>query len=235
MSQFRMSQPGEDAEPRLPRGSEAVQTLRKQLQSVERESVTLQRIASGLDDFVHQQEGRLTELEGELNDTALLYVAGEQFHAVLDAKYVLGYIRELLEQLLGAEVFVVYLRTGEASFQPIVSRGIPDEKLREGAVPFAPLEALIASGRPIIVEGRPLPSGTLETPVAAIPLLVQDRVVGAVLIAKLFAHKEGWAQADAQLMQLLSTRTGPTLLGAYLIRNQSDLLGTLAGLGASLR
>ena len=230
-----MSQPGEDAELRLPRGTEAVVTLRKQLERVERESVTLQRIASGLDEFVQQQEGRLTDLEQELNDTALLYVASEQFHAALDPKYVLRYIRELLEQLLGAEVFVVYLRTGEGSFMPIASRGVPPKELAEGPAPAGPLDAVMASGQPIIVQGRPLPSGTLGAPVAAVPLLIEDRPIGAVIIAKLFAHKEGWAQADQQLLALLSTRTGPLLLGAHLIRMQTDLLGTLAGLGESLK
>jgi hypothetical protein len=236
MSQYRISQPSEDAEVRLPRGSEAVQTLRKQLESVERESVTLQRIASGLDDFVNQQEGRLAELEQELNDTALLYVAGEQFHTALDPQQVLRHIRELLEQLLGAEVFAVYLRSGpgNSSVAVIASRGLSESQLADRSAVSGPLDAVLSSGKPIIVQ-QPLPSGSMSAPVATIPLLLEERTIGAVVIAKLFAHKERWAQVDAQLLSLLSTRTGPALLAAHLIRTQSDLLGTLAGLGESLK
>jgi hypothetical protein len=235
MNQFRSSQASEDGEARLPRGSEAVQTLRKQLERVERESVTLQRIASGLDDFVHQQEGRLAELEQELNDTALLYVASEQFHAALDPKHVAGYVRELLEQLLGAEVFVVYLRLGVGDFKPIVWRGITETELLGQPLPLGPLESAVASGRSNVVQGRPLPTGTLSTPIASVPLMLEERAVGALLIAKLFAHKEGWAPVDSQLLHLLSTRAAPALIAAHLIRTQSDLLGTLAGVGESLR
>lgn len=220
----------------MPRGREALHTLRKGLERVERERVTLQRIATGLDDFVRQQEGRLLELEQEINDTALLYVASEQFHAALDPKHVVRYVRELLEQLLGAEVFVVYLRSGAGNtLTPVASRGVADGELRSEPPRDGPLDAVMSTGRSIVVQGRPLPSGTLATPVAAVPLLLEERPIGAVVIAKLFAHKEGWGSADSQLLHLLSTRTAPALLAAHLIRRQSDLLGTLAGLGESLK
>jgi hypothetical protein len=149
---------------------------------------------------------------------------------------VLGYIRELLEQLLGAEVFVVYLRSGEGSaFVPIASRGVPEAELANMKPPEGPLDAVVANARPIVVQGRPLPSGTLSAPIAAVPLLLEGRTIGAVLIAKLFAHKESWAHVDQQLLSLLSTRTGPALLAAHLIRKQGDLMGTLAALGEGLK
>lgn len=236
MSEYRISQPGFEGDLRLPRGSEAVNPLRKGLERVEQESATLQRIASGLDEFVRQQEERLAELEQELNDTALLYVASEQFHAALDPKLIVKYVRELLEQLLGAEVFVLYLRSGDGkSYVPITSRGISEQELAAGPPAGGPLDAVVSSGRSIIVEGRPLPSGTLRAPIAAVPIMFEERCIGGLLLAKLFAHKESWGHNDQQLLQLLSTRTGPALVAAHLIRRQSDLLGTLAGLGESLK
>jgi len=223
-------------EPGVPRGTAALSPFRKGLEQIEQQSATLQRIAKGLDEFVRDQEGRLAELEQELNDTAMLYVASEQFHAALDPKQILKYVRELLEQLMGAEVFALYLRSGSGnSFVAVASRGVSDSELAQGPPRDGPFDSVIASGRPIIVQGRPLPSGTLSNPIAAVPIMVEERPIGALLLAKLFAHKEGWGQNDQQLLQLLSLRTGPALLAAHLIRRQSDLQGTLAGLGESLK
>jgi K+-sensing histidine kinase KdpD len=228
---------GEPPRP-MPRAGEAVQFLRQSLERVERERQGLMRVASSLDDFVRSQEARFSELEQELNDTALLYVASYQLQARDEPRAVLRQLYELLEQLIGVESFVMYLGTAEGSLTAVASRGVSERELASQRTNEAALADAFAKRAPVIVQQAPLPTGTLERPLALIPLLLGARVVGAISIVKLFAHKPSWASVDAQLLQLLATHAASALLAAHFVRQaeqRNDLLGTLRSLGEGLR
>jgi GAF domain-containing protein len=215
------------------RGGEAVQRMRQSLERVERERQGLVRVAASLEDFVRTQDARFAELEQELNDTALLYVASYQLQARDQPREVLRHLRELLEQLVGVESFALYLGGPEAKV--IASRGLPEAQLGPQRTDQGPLAQAYAKRTPILVE--PANAGTLAQPLAVVPLLLAERVVGAIAIVKLFPHKQAWASVDEQLLSLLATHAASALLAAHLVRQaqqQSDLLGTLANLGEGL-
>jgi GAF domain-containing protein len=219
----------------LARGGEAVQHLRHALERVQRESVGLVRVAASLEEFVRQQEGKYAELEQELNDTALLYVASYQLQARAEPREVLRHIRELLEQLVGVESFAMYLGGESGMVVPVASKGLSDTQLGALRANDATLHEAFTRRTPLMAEGDPLPKGSLATPLAVVPLVLGDRVIGAIVIATLFPHKATWAQVDQQLLHLLSSHAASSLVAAHLVQRQSDLLGTLAGLGESLR
>ncbi|HEX5661588.1 MAG TPA: GAF domain-containing protein [Polyangiales bacterium] len=223
----------EEARPAL-RGGEAVQRMRQSLERVDRERQGLVKVAASLEDFVRTQDARFAELEQELNDTALLYVASYQLQARDEPREVLRHLRELLEQLIGVESFALYLGGPEAKV--IASRGLLAAQLAPQRTDQGPLAPAYVKKAPILVEGEPLPTGTLSTPLAVVPLLLAERVVGAISIVKLFPHKQAWASVDVQLLNLLATHAASALLAAHLVRQaqQSDLLGTLATLGEGL-
>lgn len=226
-----------EATPRtLVRGGEAVQHMRQSLERVERERQGLMRVASSLDDFVRSQDARCADLELELNDTALLYVASYQLQARADPREVLRHLRELLEQLVGVESFAMYLGVGDA--KAVASRGVPESDLGLQRTTEGPLAAAYNKRTPMINESNPLPVGSVARPLAVVPLLLTERVVGAISIVKLFPHKPTWATVDMQLLGLLATHAAPALLAAYLVhqaQQQSDLLRTLANLGEGLK
>jgi GAF domain-containing protein len=217
------------------RGGEAVQHMRQSLERVDRERQGLMKVAASLEDFVRTQDARFAELEQELNDTALLYVASYQLQARHEPREVLRHLRELLEQLIGIESFALYLGGPEAKL--ITSRGLSDSQRGAMRTDQGPLATAYLKRAPVLVESRPLPAGSLSSPLAVIPLLLAERVVGAIVIVKLFPHKQTWATVDVQLFQLLATHAASALLAAHLVRQakqQSDLLGTLANLGEGL-
>jgi K+-sensing histidine kinase KdpD len=221
----------------LARGGEAVQQMRQSLERVERERQGLMRVASSLEEFVHSQDARFQELEQELNDTALLYVASYQLQARHEPRDVLRHLRELLEQLIGVESFVLFLGSAEGTVQPVASRAVPDTELVARRTSDEALAAAYAKRAPIITQEAPLPVGTLARPLAVVPLLLGEHVVGAIVVLKLFGHKTSWAQVDAQLLNLLATHAASALLAAQLVRQaqQSDLFGTFAKLGEGLK
>ena len=83
---------------------------------------------------------------------------------------------------------------------------------------------------PLMVDTDPLPKGSLATPLAVVPLVLGDKVVGAIVVATLFPHKSAWAQVDQQLLHLLSSHAASSLVAAHLVQRQSDYwaLGVLA-------
>lgn len=213
-------------------GRESLTDLR---QAIERESASLMRTAELLAAFVRQHDERYAELERELNDTALLYVASYQLHARDEPGEVLGHVRELLEQLVGAECFALYLGESSGMARPVMSRGLSGEELVMLRMADEPLLSAFTSRSPVLVEQSPLPKASLRAPLAVIPLMHGDRALGAIFVVKLFGHKVSWAQVDPQLFQLLSAHAGSALVAAHLYQTHPDLLGALAGLGESLK
>jgi K+-sensing histidine kinase KdpD len=221
----------------LAAGLQTVHQLRNTLEKFQEESVSLLRGASNLEEFIEQQESRYAELEQELNDTALLYVASYQLNSRREPKEVLRQVRELLEQLAGVEVFAVYIGSGEEDslLLPVSSRGIPLSELRPLRSHERPLDAACAGRCAVLSPQDPLGAGTLAAPLAVIPLLLGDRVLGAISVMKLFPHKSSWAQVDQQLFQLLASHGASALVAAYLYQRHSDVPGALAELGDSLK
>jgi hypothetical protein len=242
MNKPRSSEPVRAALAELPegayrpaRGEKAMQKLRESLSLIEQESAGLVRVAGSLDEYVRQQEGRFSDLEQELNDTALLYVASYQMQARTEPKAVLTQMRELLEQLVGAELFAVYLNTPGGVAVPIASRGMRPEDVMPLRTTDGPLQAANSAKAALMVEQDPLPRGTLAAPIATVPLLFRERSIGAVVILKLFDHKPTWARVDRQLFHLLAMHFGSSLVASHLYQKQTDLAETLVDLGESLK
>jgi hypothetical protein len=218
-------------------GLQTVHQLRHTLEKFQEESVSLLRGASNLEEYIEQQETRYVDLEAELNDTALLYVASYQLNSRREPKEVLRQVRELLEQLAGVEVFVVYIGSGGAGAPliPVTARGMSVSELPPLRPDERPLDAACAGRCAVLSPMAPITPGSLTAPLAVIPLLIGDRILGAILVVKLFPHKSEWAQVDQQLFQLLTTHGASALVAAYLYQQHSDVPGALAELGESLK
>jgi hypothetical protein len=83
---------------------------------------------------------RYVEVEEENNNLANLYVSSYQLHSTLDLTEVLRIITEIVINLIGAEVFAVYLvGRREAELLPVISEGwsssaFPKAKLGVGVL-----------------------------------------------------------------------------------------------------
>jgi hypothetical protein len=78
----------------------------------------------------------------------------------------------------------VYLLRENDIATVLVQEGLdeaPPVVVGEGAV-----GVVIATGKSRIVEGSPQPAGTLESPLAVIPLRVRERVLGAIVVVSVF-------------------------------------------------
>ena len=190
----------------------------------------LERRLATAESDVKELASRLVDSEHQGGRLMNLYVATYQLHATLDPAEVQATIAEIAINLLGAEQFVLLLRRDEG----------------EGCE-IALIEGLVDASSPLYGSetysgGDPMVDTTLRDGVlrlgptsdsralAAVPLRVQDEIVGALVLLKLFDHKPILRAEDRDLHDLLSAHAASALFAARLFATKDRKLRTLESL-----
>lgn len=195
--------------------------------------VDLERRLAAAEADVQELSSRLVDSEHHAGRLMNLYVATFQLHATLDPEEVQETIAEIAINLLGAERFVLLLRKEEEGTgnecEVAFSHGDDDA-----------FSGLYSGGR--YVGGDAMVDSTLEDGVlrigpeqgssalAAVPLRVQDSIVGALVLLKLFDHKPVLRPEDRDLLDLLSAHAASALFAARLFATKDRKLRTLESL-----
>lgn len=212
--------------------SDAIKDLIKKIDALETEHHELLSKSTTLAESSKRSEERTSEVEQELHDLANLYIASSHLHATLSVRGVVRHMRELLQQLLGAERYAIFVLRDPDRASVLVAEGIdPTTVIPVGE---GPIGTVIATGRSRVVEGPPQPPGTLESPLAIIPLRVRERVLGAIVVVSVFEQKERWAAVDHELLDLMGAQAGIALVSARLFAGVADARALLPGIDALL-
>lgn len=218
------------------KSDDAIRDLLRTIEALEKEKRSLLDKSSQLEQASRRYEGRYAAIEQELNDLANLYVASFQLHATLRPIHVIQHIKELLAQLVGAERFVLYLlRDDGKTAHPIAFEGVMESELSPISVGEGAVGKVCASGVSQVKQGEPLGQGTMEAPLAVLPMQVDSQTVGAIAIVSLLEQKVAWAQVDQELFHLLGSHAATALLSANLYSKQPDVLTALEGLAEALK
>ena len=195
---------------------ERVQELERRLATAESD---VKELASRLVDSEHQG-GRLMNL----------YVATYQLHATLDPAEVQATIAEIAINLLGAEQFILLLRKDDAADYEIALI----EGMYDGTQ--APYDGESYTGGDSMVDST-LKDGVLRLgptaeshALAAVPLRVQNEIVGALVLLKLLDHKPILRAEDRDLLDLLSAHAASAMFAARLFATKDRKLRTLESL-----
>ncbi len=164
---------------------------------------------------------RFHEMEEELSKLANVYVASYQLHSTLNLPSVVKHIKELLQQLVGAQRYGVFLADPTRRYLLLVaSEGIDPKRLArialgtgESAAPF--VERCFNTGRAEITQGE-LAKSSDRLPAAVIPLHFDDRVVGVISIYTVFPQKLEFNPVDFELFKMLGAHAASALAGALL-------------------
>jgi regulator of replication initiation timing len=205
------------------------QQLRRQLEEIKAQFEALNRenedFRQRYQDVEHQNENLLN-----------LYVSGYQLHSTLNEDAVITIIREILLNLVGAEVFAIWLLDATSGRMQLVS--VTDEcGLLEGAPARLPAERWVAlrSGEPwYVAAGAAVPPGE---PISCIALKLEERPVGVLAIYRLLEQKEGFTSLDQEILGLLAAQAAATLIGARTFTRGGVVLAWASaddGLGVAL-
>jgi transcriptional regulator with GAF, ATPase, and Fis domain len=174
---------------------------------------------------------RYIDVEEQNNNLANLYVASFQLHSTLDYQEVLQIILEIIINLIGGEVFAIYLLDEKAkTLNPEASEGvsiseIPQVSLGEGVI-----------GQTVLANESYFndnPSEDLKElyadPLVCIPLTIQDDVIGTLAIFRLLQQKVTFAPVDFELFTLLAGHAATAIFSSRLFTESKRKLSTYQG------
>lgn len=200
------------------------QAMRDLLRKIEQ----LERDKQALLSHVHEAEAvssrvnsHYREMEEELSNLAHLYVASYQLHSTLRLHRVVKHLKELLQQLVGAQDYGLYFADGEelVLIAKVGTRKAPirvalsaetDPNGAEGV-----LELAFLTGKSRIVEG-PLAGCSMTSPAAVVPMRFDDQIVGVIVVFTVFPQKQHFVAVDFELFKMLSAHAATALAGALL-------------------
>jgi GAF domain-containing protein len=160
---------------------------------------------------------RWTDVERRNNTLSSLYVAVSQLHCRLTHAEVLEALSEIIIGLIGCEELAVFGRVdGGETFRLLTSYGIDAEAYSE-VTTDQPLARLFAAGEIYVDGDRNEMAVDLDRPIAAVvPLLLDGRVTGGIVMLSFLSQKRELLDADYELFELLSTHAAIALYFASL-------------------
>jgi nitrate/nitrite-specific signal transduction histidine kinase len=171
---------------------------------------------------------RYREIEEENNLLANLYVASNQLHTTLDLPEVLRIVIEVVINLVGAEVFAIYLLDeSNGELRVVASEGMDEFEPQSPRIGEGPIGGALASGELFVAEqSSQVAPGT---PLVSIPLAVHDAPVGVIAVYSLLEHKERFTSLDRELFRLLAGHAATALFAARLHSQSERKLHTIQG------
>ncbi len=210
--------------------SDAIRELLRKIEGLECERATLvsqyEKAAAASVRWVDQY----SELESELANLANLYVASFQLHSSLKLDVTTCQIRELLGQLVGARSFAVYVVDSErAELLPVIAEGVPKLARVPIQADDGGLGETFATGLARIEHGE-LANGSLEHPVALVPMTVEGQVIGVLAIFTTLPQKPRFLHVDFELFKFFGAHAGIALACTRLFAEAGDKLPSFDGL-----
>ena len=197
------------------------------------------RLKQELDDFRKRLQGlekentefaeKYLQVEKESSNLASLYVASYQLHSSLDYDVVLQRINEILINLIGAERFAIYLYDPKTNAFTLVS-GEGVEERKGSKIPLADnfLSRIARSGELYLAQDVSS-AGDDDRPIAALPLVAQDELLGLLVIYKLLIQKDSFEPIDHELFDLLAGHAAIAVRAAQMHARSERKAATLEG------
>ena len=137
-----------------------------------------------------------------------VYIAANQLHSTLDFTAVVKMAEEILWNFVASPSFAIFLRDEKTGDLKLVGgQGIegrfPSDTLHE---PAGMMADALTDGMSLFVEGV-----TTADPLACVPLKIEERVVGLVVVYQIEEHKGGLTDLDKELFELLANQTATAM------------------------
>ncbi|HKK01060.1 MAG TPA: response regulator [Desulfuromonadales bacterium] len=226
----RKDQPQQAAQPKG--GDDGRQArIEKENAALSRENQRLHQRILELEEENREFAESLVQTEEINSNLSNLYIASSRLHSVLDRDEVMRIICEVVINFVGAEAFALLLldkegrelvyETGEG-FAPEVFPVIP---LGEGVIGSAVSEDRNYFQQKEVSTGSDDPLA----PLAAIPLRIHGRPMGALAVYRLFVQKEEFVSVDYQLFSLLAENAATALFSSTLYADSERKRETYRG------
>jgi GAF domain-containing protein len=155
-------------------------------------------------------------------------VASYQLHSTLDLAEVLRIIIEIVINLIGAEVFAVYLLDGhDEELKVVAAEGVDAARIPGCRLGSGALGKAVTSTETTCWDTTR--SDDYTKPIVVIPLQIQKRPMGAIAIFSLLQQKEGFSALDHELFNVLGGHAATAVFAARLYSQSERKLNTIQG------
>ena len=188
----------------------------------------LERRLEAAQDDQEELTSQLVEAENLAGKLMSLYVATYQLHVSLDPVEVQNAIAEIARDLLGASSFALLIKDDvEGGCEVALAQGVdPGHRFAgpryDGGDPL--VDATLRDG--VLRLEAPGAGAVL----AAVPLRVEDAIVGALVILDVLAHKTTPLSEDRDILDLLAAHAASALFAARVYSKTDRKLRTLQSL-----
>ncbi|MCU1229295.1 MAG: hypothetical protein JWO97_2179 [Acidobacteria bacterium] len=180
----------------------------------ERDGATqeLDRLRAKFDDVAQENEKYVTQyhqIEHHSSNLSNLYVASYQLHSSVDRRTILETIQEIVVNLIGSEEVAILEADSETGdFRMVASFGVDAARLNRANSGHAQIVKRIAAGELFIDDVAGYEEDALT---ALVPLKIEERVIGAIVVFRLLEHKQGLQPVDHELFELLAVHASTAL------------------------
>jgi hypothetical protein len=209
---------------------DAIRELLGTIEVLEKERSNLLERSRELEKTSEKYEDRYLQIERELNDLASLYVASFQLHGTLSPRRVLEHIGDLLDQFIGAKTSVLYIIHPERKVaEPVAWAKIEESMLKPVPLGEGIVGEVCLTGVPMIRHDTAA-GGTVEKPLAVIPVTAEGQTVGVISVIELLQQKQQWEALDEELFKLLGAHASSALIASNLYDRDKGPLVALDGI-----
>jgi len=196
---------------------DAIRDLIKKIEALEDEKRELLSQYRRAEEMTSNFDARFHEMEDDFANLANLFVASNSLHSSLSPRAVVRRIKEVLEQLVGAEQFGVYLSSsGGRVLSPIAVMGFGANAPSSEVLASGPVGEVARTGVARIDDEGDPSLGTLDKPPAVFPLQIDDNIIGVVAIFRSFGQKTKFSTVDFELFKLLGHHAAAALMSSGL-------------------
>lgn len=207
-----------------------VRILESELEAVNEQLEAQRKQFELIEDESREFGERYVKVERQNSDLISMYVASYRLHSTLRFDEVVEIIKEVVINMIGAEIFGVFIVDHDADVLEMIAHegldeiGEPRIAMGQGAV------GLTAETGELHLERRPGSAKlSFDKPLACFPLQVEDEIMGVIAIYKLLVQKDGFQQIDYELFTLLSGHAATALYGAKMFTISERKRSTLEG------
>jgi GAF domain-containing protein len=159
--------------------------------------------------------------EERLSTLATQFVAVASLHQAVDQTGVVAAVQEVVANLVGSEEFILFdVHSGSGRLTPLASCGVDTAAYSDLRLEDGPIGAA-AAGRSFVVSADAVPDRSGLT--AAVPLRIDQRVIGVLAIFRLLPHRPPLEDGDRDLLELVGTHAARALLFSRLYERAAPL------------
>ena len=204
--------------------------LKRRIEQLEQEKEDILEQVRAIEEENINFANRYVEVEAENNMLANLYIASYQLHSTLNFEDVVRVISDIIINLIGGEDFALYLLDEKVgTLEPIAAEGVPLKALPRVLQGQGIVGQACHKGENYVADVLLGPSDP-DRPLVVIPMMIKERMIGAIVVYSLLVQKKAFTTVDYELFSLLGAHAATAAFAAKLYTLSERKLTTMQGL-----